>query len=48
MEEDEEEEDNDNYPTFTEDGDTTMGEDEMSPLLMSTMMILVGPFLMHR
>ena len=28
MEENEEEEDNDNYPTFTEDGDTTMGEDE--------------------
>ena len=28
MEENEEEEDNDNYPTFTEDGETTMGEDE--------------------
>ena len=28
MEENEEEEDNDNYHTFTEDGDTTMGEDE--------------------
>ena len=28
MEENEEEEDNDNYPTFTEDGDTAMGEDE--------------------
>ena len=28
MEENEEEEDNDNYPTFTEDGDTPMGEDD--------------------
>ena len=28
MEDNEEEEDNDNYPTFTEDGDTTMREDE--------------------
>ena len=28
MEEDEEEQDNDNYPTFTEDGDTAVGEDE--------------------
>jgi len=28
MEENEEEEDNDTYPTFTADGDTTMGEDE--------------------
>ena len=28
MEENEEDEDNDTYPTFTEDGDTPMGEDE--------------------
>ena len=28
MEDNEEEEDNDTYPTFTEDGDTPMGEDE--------------------
>ena len=27
MEDNEEEEDNDNYPMFTEHGDTTMGED---------------------
>ena len=28
MEDNEEEEDNDNYPMFTEDGDSTMGGDE--------------------
>ena len=37
MEENEEEEDNDNYPTFTEACDTPMGP----------MMILAGPFVMH-
>ena len=49
MEENEEEEDNDTYPTFTADGDTPMGKTKLkkSPMMMSPMMILAGPFLMH-
>ena len=41
MEDNEEEEDNDNYPMFTEHGDRTMGEIKMkkSSFLMSPMTI---------
>ena len=53
MEDNEEEEDNDNYPMFTEHGGTTtMGKTKMkeSPFLMMSpsMAIFVGQFLMRR
>ena len=50
MEDNEEEEDNDNYPMFNEQIDTTMGKTKVKkiPLLMSPTMIFVGPFVMHK
>ena len=49
MEDNEEEKDHDNYPTFPEHGGTTIGKTSMkkSPLLISPMMIFVGSLMMH-
>src|SRR5664279_2673928 len=50
MEDNEEEEDDDNYPMFPEHGGTTMGEEAEEEAIVDDppLMILVGPFLMHR
>ena len=50
MEDNEKEEDNDNYPMFTEHGGSTMGKTKLkkSQFFMSPMTIFVGPFLMRR
>ena len=50
MEDNEEGEDDDNYPMFTTHGGTTVGKTKLKKrsLLMSTTMIFVGPFMMHR
>jgi len=50
MEDNEEEEDDDNYPRFSEYGDTFMGKLKgklKKRHMMSPLMILVGPLLMH-